>query len=242
MAQLRLKFPALRMRLTIIMAAIALLAASPLSIGAQTAKHTSKQATNKAKPTVKKVLFLGDSMTGWLAERMAAWGEANGFEVAVVVWDGATVGKMANSEGLKKLLAEEKPDATFISLGMNNYSSKDQEAFCGNDFRKLIALLGNGKLLWIGPPSWPKHTDTFTPWISKKLKPGYFFDSSNLELPRQSASNPHPTREGMNKWIDAIVEWMPGNSKIAMPKNMTPPAKATVRPKTYIYKRMKESF
>lgn len=28
---------------------------------------------------IKKVLFIGDSMTGWMAERLNAYGRANGF-------------------------------------------------------------------------------------------------------------------------------------------------------------------
>ena len=35
---------------------------------------------------IKNVLFIGDSMTGWMADRLNAYGEKNGFKVSSVVW------------------------------------------------------------------------------------------------------------------------------------------------------------
>ena len=46
---------------------------------------------------VGKVLFIGDSMTGWLSERLEAYGAENGFEVTTVTWDGSTPQKWAKT-------------------------------------------------------------------------------------------------------------------------------------------------
>ena len=55
--------------------------------------------------TVKNVLFIGDSQTGWMGERLTAYGVENGFEVATITWDGATPQKYANSGKLPSLIA-----------------------------------------------------------------------------------------------------------------------------------------
>ncbi len=49
---------------------------------------------------VKNVLIIGDSMTGWMAERLNAYGQINGFDVATIVWDGSTISKWADSPNL----------------------------------------------------------------------------------------------------------------------------------------------
>ena len=76
-------------------------------------------AENKGEKHISKVLFLGDSMTGWMAERLNAYGATNGFEVSTIVWDGSTIKKWAASPRLKSLIAAQKPDAVIIGLGMN---------------------------------------------------------------------------------------------------------------------------
>lgn len=77
-------------------------------------------AQTDARPVAKKILFIGDSMTGWLAERLGAYGKENGFEVATVIWDGSTIKKWGTSPKLTSLIATHQPDALFVSLGMND--------------------------------------------------------------------------------------------------------------------------
>ena len=62
---------------------------------------------------INKVLFIGDSMTGWMAERLNAYGDINGFEVATVIWDGSTIQKWAKSSKLPDIIEETAPDAIF---------------------------------------------------------------------------------------------------------------------------------
>ena len=193
---------------------------------------------------IKKVLFIGDSMTGWMAERLNAYGEKNDFEVATIVWDGSTIKKWAASPKLKDIISEQNPDAIFVSLGMN-------ELFEANPERNLNAAIENLKedfadipLLWIGPPSWPGHSEgkTLNDWLEKELGAGNYFRSSDLDIPRQSKSNPHPDRNGIEVWIDDVVEWIPQNTDLKF-KSLDPPLKGAMsRGSTFIYKRMKETL
>lgn len=196
------------------------------------------------KPVVKKIMFFGDSTTGWLAERMQAYGEKNGFEVAVITWDGATMKKYANNAAkLKQYINSAKPDAVFVSLGMNDMGVTNPEARLGDSLQKIKSAIGDIPVIWVGPVSWPAHS-TWGPsldkWIPTKLGKDHYFSSLGLILPRQSKTNPHPTRAGANKWGDALVKWMKeGNSAVALPGYATPD-KSYSRPKNYTYKRMKE--
>ncbi|MDE7403068.1 MAG: hypothetical protein K2M87_06625, partial [Muribaculaceae bacterium] len=116
--------------------------------------RAEEHAVNDSRPEVHKVLFIGDSMTGWLSERLNAYGKQNGFEVATVVWDGSTIRKWGNSPRLTSIIEKQAPDAIFVSLGMN-------ELFETNPSRlapQLAAIKGAaGKvpIIWVGPPSWP---------------------------------------------------------------------------------------
>ena len=89
-------------------------------------EHTdSIEATDSA--NVRKILFLGDSMTGWMAERLNAYGAINDFEVATIVWDGSTIAKWANSPRLKEIISQQKPDAIIVSLGMNEMLERNPQ-------------------------------------------------------------------------------------------------------------------
>ena len=46
----------------------------------------------------------------------------------------------------------------------------------------------------------------------------------------------------MIDWVDAIVDWIPEHASFALPGYEKPSAQKMVRPKTFIYKRMKESL
>lgn len=203
---------------------------------------SAKPQANELEP-VKKVLFIGDSMTGWMAERLNAYGDENDFEVATIVWDGSTLSKWANTPDLAELIAEQNADAIVVSLGMNEMFESKPSRFNG-ELRKIVDAFGETPFLWIGPPSWPGHSqgEIFDSWLAEKLGEGNYFSSLTLDLPRQSKSNPHPTRKGIEKWIDEVVVWMPNHSQINLPLVNTPEAGKMSRGKTFIYKRMNEKL
>lgn len=199
----------------------------------------SQQSKQKC---VKKVLFIGDSMTGWLSEALNGYGRENGFDVATIVWDGSTIKKWANSPKLSKIIEDQNPDAVFISLGMNDLFDP-KPSHLAPYVSKITRAVGDRGLVWVGPPSWPgqKKGAIMTNWLGDELGDKHFFNSFNLTLPRQSAKNPHPTRDGMIKWVDALVEWLL-QSDLKFPGFKKPSGQKLVRGKTFIYKRMKESL
>jgi len=131
------------------------------------------------RPTVKKVLFIGDSMTGWLAERLNAYGKENGFEVATVVWDGSTIKKWGSSPRLTSIIEQQKPDAIFVSLGMNELFEAKPETRLGTSLDAIKGAVGDVPLIWVGPPSWPGHNkgETLNDWLAGELGEGHFFRS-----------------------------------------------------------------
>lgn len=194
---------------------------------------------------VRKVLFIGDSMTGWLSERLNAYGERNGFEVSTVVWDGSTISKWGNSPKLESLIASQNPDAVLVSLGMNELFETRPEAKLKTAVEKIKAAVGSRPLLWVGPPSWPGHENkgkVLNDWLESELGPNAYFRSSGLKLKRQSPTNPHPTRDGIIQWMDSVVRWIPANSDIILPGLASPEGSKMSRGRNFVYKRMKETL
>lgn len=195
------------------------------------------------RPIVRKALVLGDSMTGWLAERLNSYGKQNGFEVATVIWDGSTIKKWGSSHKLSSLIEKQNPDVVFVSLGMNELFENNPARF-KSYLDAIKSAVGDAQLLWIGPPSWPGHNkgEALNSWLASELGDGHFFRSFDLKLPRQSRTNPHPSREGMIEWMDAVVEWVQENGSVRFPSVNKPVGEKMSRGKTFIYKRMKETL
>ncbi len=198
------------------------------------------------KPVAKRLFVFGDSMTGWMGERLQAYGDKNGFEVSTLVWDGATIKKYGgNASKLKTYIAKANPDAIVICLGMNEMGTSKPEAQLGSSFTKLMEAAGNIPVLWVGPCSWPGKPQwgpTLDGWLESKLGTTHFFPSLGLTLPRQSKTNPHPTRAGINKWTDAVVDWIEkGDAAFTLP-GYSVPSKEYAKPKIYVYKRMNASL
>lgn len=196
------------------------------------------------RPVARKILFLGDSMTGWLSERLNAYGKENGFEVATVVWDGSTIRKWGSSPRLTSVITRQDPDAIFISLGMNELFEANPESQLRSRLDAIVGAAGDIPVIWIGPPSWPGHNkgETLNKWLADNLGEGHFYRSFDLTLPRQSKTNPHPTREGMIKWMDSVVEWIQKDGAVRLSGIKKPAGEQMSRGKTFIYKRMKESL
>lgn len=209
----------------------------------QAAAFLISTAPDSRRP-VKKVLFIGDSMTGWLSERLNAYGEENGFEVSTVVWDGSTITKWGNSSKLSSIVNEQDPDAVFISLGMNELFELRPEQKLKTAVENIKSAAGTRPILWVGPPSWPGHDKgkVLNDWLESELGEDSFFRSSDLELPRQSAKNPHPTRIGMVEWMDSVVTWMPDHAAVVLPGISKPEGAKMSRGKSFVYKRMKETL
>lgn len=192
-----------------------------------------------------RVLFIGDSMTGFLANRMSAYGEANGFQVDVVIWDGATVQKYANSPSLPSIINSHHPDMVIVSLGLNNLGESNPEARLGASVDKIIKAVGNRQLIWIGPPSWPGKGNMGTnldSWFAKKLGSNRYFSTFDLQLPRQSRTNPHPTQAGCSTVIDKLADWIEARPSVEINLDHTPADGKTARPKAMTYKRMKQTL
>lgn len=194
-------------------------------------------------PVAKKIFIFGDSMTGWMAERLQAYGEKNGFEVGVLVWDGATIKKYGNNTAaLSRYIKAAKPDAVFVCLGMNEMGAKNPSALLGTSLNKILSTIGDTPVIWIGPCSWPAHPQwggAINRWLEERLGATHYFNSLGLKIPRQSSTNPHPTRKGINTWTDDVVKWIEkGDAAIRLP-GYAKPAKDYARPKIYTYRRMK---
>lgn len=191
---------------------------------------------------IKKALIIGDSQAGWLGERLHAYGEENGFEVGTVVWDGATIQKYADAPGLKRLIESQNPEVVFVCLGMNNLA-EPAPAKMKPYIDKIRNAVGDRELVWIGPPSWPGKPQwtALNKWLEQEIGQDRYFNSYPLSLARQSSTNPHPSREGMIKWGDAIAEWLPAR-EIGFPEMKSPGATKMTRGKFFLYKRMKETL
>ncbi len=193
---------------------------------------------------VKKVLYIGDSMTGWLADRLNAYGAENGFEVATVMWDGSTIRKWGQSAKLKSIIDKENPDAVFISLGLNELLEARPETTLKGYVDKIVAAVGNRKLVWVGPPTWPGKGkgEKLNNMLATRLGPTRYFNSSALTLPRQSSTNPHPTRAGVITWTDRLVDWLKQNKSIQFQSLNRPVKSKMIRGKSFTYRRMKQKL
>lgn len=224
---------------------MAALLAVPAAASAAVSAPAPAAATERADTaaTVRKVLFIGDSMTGWLAERFNAYGAKNGFEVATVVWDGSTIGKWGSSPRAAQIVKSQKPDALLVSLGMNELLERNPEKRLSGPLQKLLDSAGDVPVIWIGPPSWPGKPggDALNDFLAEKLGDSYF-RSSGLEIQRQGKNNPHPTRAGAVKWMDAVATWLQESGQLRFPGLSKPEGSAMSRGKIFIYKKMKETL
>lgn len=207
------------------------------------AGHEAPQTSTTRHKTVRKILFVGDSMTGWLSERLNAYGKQNGFEVSTVVWDGSTIDKWGNKDILSELIREENPDAVFISLGMNElFESRPAQKLSGS-VDNIREAIGKVDFVWIGPPSWPgqQKGKILNDWLGDELGDAHYFSSFELELPRQSRRNPHPTKAGMQQWMDKVVEWIGESGAVRLPGTSAPEGVQMSRGKKFVYKRINET-
>lgn len=178
----------------------------------------------QADSTVRKVLIFGDSMTILVANRLAAYGEENGYEVESVTWDGSSTVSWSSCDTLDNYISRVRPDFIFVTLGSNELFLKNFDSRRPY-VEKLVEKMGDIPFVWIGPPNW-KEDVGFTAMMRKALPKGTYYDSNGLDLPR-GADHIHPTPKGGVIWTDSIMAWMPYTPHPILSKR--PDSKITTR-------------
>lgn len=156
--------------------------------------------------TVRRIMVFGDSMTWLLANRLADYGEKNGYTVTSITWDGSTTIGWCQSEKLIDNLAEVKPDFIFISLGGNELTVNDLTSR-SKYVETLLSNIGDIPLVWVGPPMEAKDTK-FEDMIKSMIPEGAYFRTQGMEL-EIGPDHIHPTRAGAAVLIDSVMRWMP---------------------------------
>ncbi len=127
---------------------------------------------------------------------------------------------------------------------MNELLERNPQARLASSIASLKQSIDNIPFVWIGPLEWPGKGkgETLVSWLSGNVEAapnGHFFNASDLEIPRQSKTNPHPTREGSSLMVDKIVEWLPTTGLNFKSLN-TPKGAQMKRGKVFIYRCMNQ--
>ena len=155
---------------------------------------------------VKSILIFGDSMTILVARRLAQYGVKNGFKVTSVTWDSSSSVSWSQCDTLDNFIKRSNPDLVMIVLGSNELFLKNFNNRKPN-IEQLLAKIGNIPYLWISPPNW-KEDKGYNEFMTSVLAPGTFYNSNDLDLPRQK-DHIHPTTKGGETWTDSIMKWVP---------------------------------
>lgn len=165
----------------------------------------SREVIAETDTTVSRVLIFGDSMTILVANRLAAYGEKNGYKVASVTWDGSSTISWSSCDTLDNFIRKYKPDFIMVTLGSNELFLKNFESRKPY-VQKILDKIGNIPFVWISPPNW-KEDVGFNLMMRSVLPQGTFYNSNKLDLPR-GADHIHPTPRGGVIWTDSIMTWM----------------------------------
>lgn len=192
----------------------------------------SEAAVAEPDTTVKTVLVFGDSMTILVANRLAAYGEKNGYRVCSVTWDSSSSVGWSGCDTLDNFIGRYKPDFIFVTLGSNELFLKNFDSRRPY-VEKLVGKMGDIPFVWIGPPNWQEDKG-FNDMMESTLPKGTFFRTDRMELPR-GADHVHPTQKGGIIWTDSIMRWM-AKSRHPIPAEVPDSGVTTRSHKSHYYK------
>ena len=163
-------------------------------------------------PRPKKVLLLGDSMVGYgrgLSLALKKRFESEGIEFHWDAKTSASVQSFDHSDVLERMIRAFDPDLILLSLGTNNLSYPNPEAFGANVASLAKKMAEHGRqCVWVGPlkPSWKWNPHSLEV-IRDNAAPCRYFDSTGVEAPIQT-DHIHPTDVGGEKWATPLVEFL----------------------------------
>jgi hypothetical protein len=166
----------------------------------------------------KRFLLIGDSEIEGLRNPFYDYCRKNGHQLALaMIWYSSTDMTYGNSDTLKKIIAQYKPNHIVIVIGLNQIY---QTSFEGseNAIDKIIETFDTIPYSWIGPANWTEDKGINNLYINK-IDSGKFFLSKNLILERAKDGR-HPSNPACFIWMDSIANWMQNKSiwKIKMNK------------------------
>jgi hypothetical protein len=156
----------------------------------------------------KNVLHVGDSMVGYrmgLQLELGKMFRAAGTRYDAHTFTAAGIHSFASEKHVEKLVRENDPDLVIVQIGTNNLTVPHPEAYL-SDLRSIVAQIGGRACFWIGPIPIEKPELGMRGVIRDNVAPCVFFDSYDLDLPRQG-DHLHPTQGAAKKWAAAFWEF-----------------------------------
>ncbi len=158
----------------------------------------------------KRFLLIGDSEIEGLRNPFYDYCKKNGHELALaMIWYSSTDMTYANSDTLKKIIEQYKPNHIVMAIGLNQIY---QASFEGTEqaIDKIIETFDTIPYSWIGPANWTEDKG-INNLYQHKIDSGKFFLSKNLVLERAKDGR-HPSNPACFIWMDSIANWMQNKS------------------------------
>jgi hypothetical protein len=173
-----------------------------------------------------RILVVGDSMVYNLLPLLADYCLENGHYLHPAIWWGSTSMGWASGQKLVPLLQQHKPTFVLVVLGSSEVLGKGIDPLATRAVHKILSLVGDRKLAWIGPPNWRPDTG-INVVLERELGKGRYFRSAELVLERE-ADGIHPTRKGGRVWAEHFIRWLAEESDV--PIVLRPPTKVATVP------------
>jgi hypothetical protein len=158
----------------------------------------------------KRFLLIGDSEIEGLRNPFYDYCRKNGHQLALaMIYYSSTDMTYGNSDTLKKIIAQYKPNHIVIVIGLNQIYQTNFEG-SENAIDKIIETFDTIPYSWIGPANWTEDKGINNLYINK-IDSGKFFLSKNLILERAKDGR-HPSNPACFIWMDSIASWMQNKS------------------------------
>lgn len=168
-------------------------------------EETDSVATEPTDTAAQRVLLFGDSMSEYLAYRLADYTNKNGHSLTCVTWCSSSTRNWAETDTLDHYLRKVNPTHVFICLGSNELYTADMKG-CEKRIRTILAKIGKIPTVWIGPPNWCEDKG-YNKLLLEVMGARAYYPSYKLSFERQ-ADGRHPTMGASAIWMDRIIEWM----------------------------------
>ena len=175
----------------------------PINVIRETLLFAKQQAQLSSIKKNKSILLLGDSLAEGMTSTFYKLAKQYGYNSISNCRRGS--GIQYWSSRIEKIILQNKPALTLISLGTNDAGTPSPEAQRKHIKNiKNIAIKNNVRILWILPQRLPAHfhnQDAIKRIIIEEFGDDVLDTSIELE---KTSDRIHPTREGYESWMNII--------------------------------------